>query len=165
MEKPLITVMRAEDWPAVRAIYQEGIDTKQATFETAVPSWSEWNAARFVDCRLVARLGDQAIGWIALNPVSRRAVYAGVAEVGIYIAEENRGQGVGRMLLEALIKSSEEFGIWTLQASVFPENESSVHLFKSCGFRQVGYRDRIAKHEGRWRNTLLLERRSNNVGV
>jgi len=161
----LITEMTPEDWPAVRTIYEEGIETKQATFETAVPSWSEWNAAKRTDCRLVARLEDQVIGWAALNPVSCRTVYAGVAEVGIYIAKANRGQGVGQLLLETLIEASEEAGIWTLQASVFPENTSSTHLFHSCGFRQVGYRERIANHEGRWRNTLLLERRSDNVGV
>jgi L-amino acid N-acyltransferase YncA len=157
--------MLPEDWPFVRAIFLEGIETKQATFETAVPSWSEWNAARHADCRLVARLGGQVIGWTALNPVSSRVAYAGVAEVGIYVTKEKRGRGVGRMLLEALIRSSEEVGIWTLQASVFPENESSIHLFKSCGFRQVGYRDRIAWHEDRWRNTLLFERRSDKVGI
>jgi L-amino acid N-acyltransferase YncA len=157
--------MRPEDWPAVRAIYQEGIETKQATFETAVPSWPEWDATRRKDCRLAARLGDQMIGWAALNPVSGRAVYAGVAEVGIYIAEENRGRGVGRLLLEALIAASEATGIWTLQASIFPENAGSLALFQACGFRQVGYREYIANHEGRWRNTLLLERRSDNVGI
>jgi L-amino acid N-acyltransferase YncA len=157
--------MLPEDWPAVRNIYQEGINTKQATFETIVPSWSEWDAARRADCRLVARLGNQVIGWAAVNPVSGRAVYAGVAEVGIYIKVEKRGQGVGRLLLESLIKAAEEVGIWTLQASVFPENNASIHLFKSCDFRQVGYRERIAIHEGRWRNTLLFERRSDNVGV
>ena len=157
--------MRPEDWPAIRAIYQEGIETKQATFETAVPTWAEWDAARRPDCRLVARWGDKVVGWAALNPVSRRAVYAGVAEVGIYVSEEDRGQGVGHMLLEALITRAEEAGIWTLQASVFPENQASIRLFQRLGFRTVGTRERIAKQENWWRDTILLEKRSEVVGV
>ena len=157
--------MRPDDWPAVRAIYHEGIETKQATFETAVPSWTEWDTAKRPDCRLVARNKDRVVGWAALSPVSRRSVYSGVAEVAIYITEEERGQGMGRLLLEALIEASEQAGIWTLQASVFPENQESMGLFEVCGFRDVGHRERIAKHEGQWRNTILLERRSVNVGV
>ena len=157
--------MRPEDWPAVRGIYQEGIETKQATFETSVPSWPEWDAARRPDCRLVARERDRVIGWAALNPVSRRAVYGGVAEVGIYVTEDARGQGVGRTLLKVLIAASEEAGIWTLQASVFPENEASIGLLQGGGFRSVGYRERIARHGDLWRDTILLERRSAVVGV
>lgn len=157
--------MRPEDWPAVRAIYQQGIETKQATFETAVPTWAQWDAARRSDCRLVARRGERVVGWAALNPVSRRVVYAGVAEAGIYVSEDSRSQGVGRLLLEALIERSEQAGIWMLQASVFPENEASLRLFQGMGFRTVGTRERIAKQEGRWRDTMLLERRSDVVGV
>ena len=156
--------MSPDDWQAVRAIYREGMETKQATFETTVPSWAEWDAAKRPDCRLVARRGNRVIGWAALNAVSRRAVYTGVAEVGIYVTEQERGQGVGRMLLEALIKASEQEGIWTLQASVFPENKASIGLFQTYGFRAVGYRRRIARHHGAWRDTLLLERRSDVVG-
>jgi L-amino acid N-acyltransferase YncA len=156
--------MSPEDWQAVSAIYQEGIETKQATFETSAPSWSEWDAARRPDCRLVARRRSEVIGWAALNAVSGRAVYAGVAEVGIYVTERERGRGVGRMLLNQLIKTSEDAGIWTLQASIFPENEVSVGLFHACGFRTVGRRERIARHYGLWRDTLLLERRSVAVG-
>jgi phosphinothricin acetyltransferase len=157
--------MRPEDWPAVRAIYQEGIETKEATFETAVPTWAEWDTARRPDCRLVARQGDKVVGWAALNPVSGRVVYAGVAEAGIYVSEDYRGQGVGRLLLKALIDRSEEAGIWTLQASVFPENEASIRLFQALGFRTVGTRERIARQDTRWRDTILLERRSDVVGV
>ncbi len=156
--------MSPEDWQAVRAIYQEGIKTKQATFETSAPSWPEWDAARRPDCRLVARRSNEVIGWAALNAVSRRAVYVGVAEAGIYVTARERGRGVGRMLLNQLIKTSEEAGIWTLQASIFPENEASVGLFHACGFRTVGRRERIARHYGLWRDTLLLERRSRVVG-
>jgi L-amino acid N-acyltransferase YncA len=163
-EKLIISPMSAEDWPAVRAIYQEGIATEQATFETSVPSWSEWDAARRPDCRLVMRRNNEVLGWAALNAVSRRAVYAGVAEVGIYVTEKERGRGVGRSLLSTLIETAEEAGIWTLQASIFPENEASVGLFHACGFRTVGRRERIAKQHGLWRDTLLLERRSEVVG-
>ena len=155
--------MSADDWEAVRGIYQEGIDTGQATFETAVPSWSEWDQVRLPVCRLVARRGKHVIGWAALSPVSGRAAYSGVAEAAIYVSEEERGRGVGRRLLETLIEAAEEAGIWTLQAAVFPENEASIGLFESCGFRTVGYRERIAKHHGVWRDTIILERRSDVV--
>lgn len=158
-----ITTLSADDWEEVRAIYEEGIDTGQATFETTVPSWPEWDAAKRPNCRLVARRGTQVIGWAALNAVSRREAYAGVAEAAIYVAESERGQGAGRLLLEALIAEAEEAGIWTLQAAVFPENAASTGLFKACGFRTVGTRERIAKHHGVWRDTLLLERRSHVV--
>ena len=158
-------MMRPDDWPAVRTIYQEGIDTKQATFETTVPSWPEWDAARRPDCRLVARRRNRVIGWAALSLVSSRTVYAGVAEVGIYVTEDARGQGVGSALLNALITTSEDAGIWTLQASVFPENKASIGLLQDCGFRSVGYRKAIARQGDVWRDTILLERRSAIVGV
>lgn len=157
--------MRETDWPAVRAIYQEGIATGQATFETAAPEWEVWDAGHRPDCRLVARQGEQVIGWAALSPVSRRAVYRGVAEVSIYVAEAARGRGVGRALLAALIEASEAAGVWTLQASVFSENEASVALHLSWGFRVVGRRERIGLHHGVWRDTLMLERRSSKAGV
>jgi phosphinothricin acetyltransferase len=159
-----ITAMSPDDWEAVRTIYQEGIETNQATFETSVPSWAAWNAAKRKDCRLVTRRENRVIAWAALNPVSSREVYAGVAEVGIYVASQERGRGVGRSLLTALIEAAELAGTWTLQASVFPENEASMALFQSCGFRIVGYRERIAKHHGLWRDTVLLERRSPGSG-
>jgi L-amino acid N-acyltransferase YncA len=129
------------------------------------PEWPEWDAAHRDDCRLVARRTGQVVGWAALSPVSRRCVYGGVAEVSVYVAESARGQGIGRALLSALIDASEAAGIWTLQAGIFPENEASVRLHKSCGFRVVGRRERIGQLHGVWRDTLLLERRSRHAGV
>jgi len=156
--------MTPEDWPAVRAIYEQGMASGVATFETEAPSWDAWNAARLQHSRLVAR--DEAVlGWAALSPVSRRACYAGVAEVGIYVAERARGRGVGRALLEALIRSAEEHGIWTLQGATIAENAASIALQQRCGFRIVGRRERIAKRDGVWRDTILTERRSARVGV
>jgi phosphinothricin acetyltransferase len=156
--------MRAEDWPAVQTIYEEGIATGMATFETAAPSWEQWDAARLPHSRLVAR-NAAVLGWAALSPVSKRSCYSGVAEVGIYVAEAARGQGVGRALLEALIVSSEAHRIWTLQGSTFPENAASLALQQRCGFRVVGRRERIANHHGVWRDTILTERRSQRTGV
>ncbi len=155
-----ISAMSPDDWEAVHTIYRAGIETGQATFETTIPSWMEWDASKRPDCRLVARFGDQVVGWAALNPVSKREVYAGVAEVSIYVADPARGQGVGRLLLRALIEAAEKAGIWTLQASIFPENEASIGLFLACGFRIVGYREHIGKHHGVWRDTILMEKRS-----
>ena len=157
--------MRANDWPAVRAIYEEGLATGQASFETVAPEWEAWDANHCPDGRLVARQGEQVIGWAALSPVSRRAVYRGVAEVSVYVAAAARGRGAGRALLVALIEASEAAGVWTLQASIFPENEASVALHRACGFRVVGRRERVAQHHGVWRDTLLLERRSSRAGV
>lgn len=161
----IVVSMQAEDWPAVREIYQEGIDTGQATFETATPDWEGWNAKHRPDCRLVARAGERVVGWAALSPVSARRVYAGVAEVSIYIAASARGQGVGRTLLRRLIEAAEAAGVWTLQGSIFPENAASVALHRACGFRVVGTRERIAQMHGVWRDVLLMERRSDVVGV
>ncbi|MFL6212104.1 MAG: GNAT family N-acetyltransferase [Pyrinomonadaceae bacterium] len=157
--------MKPADWPRVRAIYLEGVATGQATFEQTAPEWAAWDAARLSAPRLVARIAGEVAGWAALSPVSARAVYAGVAEVGIYISAAHRGRGVGRTLLMALIAASERGGIWTLQAGIFPENEASVRLHKACGFRAVGRRERIGQMQGVWRDTLLLERRSRTVGV
>ena len=159
-----IRVMTAEDWEAVRSIYLAGIATGQATFETEPPTWTNWNKAHLPAPRLVAISTEGIVGWAALSPVSARPVYSGVAEVSVYVGEKMRGRGVGELLLEALVSQSERNGIWTLQASIFPENAASVSLHKSCGFRQVGIRQRIAKMKGAWRDTLLLERRSTLVG-
>jgi len=156
--------MTAEDWPEVRAIYEEGIATGVGTFETAAPSWNEWNAARLPHSRLVAR-SARILGWAALSPVSRRSCYAGVAEFGVYVAGAARGHGVGRALLDALIVSSEAHGIWTLQGATIAENAASMALQQRCGFRVVGRRERIAKRDGAWRDTILTERRSQRVGV
>jgi L-amino acid N-acyltransferase YncA len=152
--------MRADDWPAVRAIYEEGIATGDATFETEVPAWEAWDAAHLREHRLVATLDEVIIGWAAVIPVSDRCVYGGVAEHSVYVSASARGRGVGRQLLEALIASTEDAGIWTLQSGIFPENTASLRLHQACGFRVVGTRERIGHHHGRWRDVILLERRS-----
>lgn len=153
------------DWAQVRAIYLEGIATGHATFETSAPSWEQWDAAHLPFARLVARQEDDLIGWAALSPISQRCVYGGVAEVSVYVSAASRRSGVGRKLLRALIDESEQNGIWTLQAGIFPENTGSIALHLSCGFRQVGRRERIGKMNGTWRDTVLLERRSTITGV
>jgi L-amino acid N-acyltransferase YncA len=158
-----IDALRAEDWPSVRAIYLEGLATGLATFETEAPTWEEWDAAHLPTCRLAVRQADRLMGWAVLSPVSRRKVYAGVAEISIYLAAAARGQGMGRALLNALIAASEEAGIWTLQASVFAINQASIALHRRCGFREVGRRERIAMRDGLWHDTVILERRSQVV--
>jgi L-amino acid N-acyltransferase YncA len=162
---PRIGPMLPNDWPAVRDIYREGIATRQATFETQAPSWETWDAAHFPFARLVARDDQEVVGWAALGPVSARKVYAGVAEVSVYVAERQRGLGLGRRLLDALIAESEAYGIWTLQAVTFSDNAASVALHQRCGFREVGRRERIAKLDDVWRDTMLLERRSRLIGI
>jgi L-amino acid N-acyltransferase YncA len=159
-----IDALRPEDWEPVRAIYLEGIATGHATFETAPPSWDKWDADHLRAARLVARDAGGILGWAALCPVSGRCVYAGVAEVSLYVATAARGRGVGRRLLEALILASESEGIWTLQAGVFPENTASIAVHHRCGFREVGRRERLGKLKGTWRDVILLERRSPRVG-
>jgi phosphinothricin acetyltransferase len=154
-----IEAMTADDWPAVRAIYEEGLATGVASFEIAAPTWEQWNASRLPHSRLVAR-DISVIGWAALSPVSQRSCYAGVAEVGVYVAADARGQGVGRALLEAVIESSEANGIWTLQAATIATNTASLALQARCGFRIVGRRERIAQRDGVWHDTILTERRS-----
>jgi phosphinothricin acetyltransferase len=161
----VVTHLRPDDWPQVRAIYEEGIATGQATFETAAPEWAEWDRARLPVCRLAARAGDELLGWAALSPVSARACYAGVAEVSVYVRAAARGRGVGTALLRALQAASEAAGLWTLQGACFPENAASVALLRRCGFRVVGRRERIARLNGAWRDTVLLERRSPVVGA
>jgi phosphinothricin acetyltransferase len=160
-----IRAMTADDWESVRAIYLEGIATEQATFETQAPTWIVWNNAHSPMPRLVVISNERVVGWAALSPVSTRAVYAGVAEVSVYVAEQVRGMGIGRLLLKALVTEAEKNGIWTLQAGIFPENTASISLHNACGFRVVGTRQRIAKMKGVWRDTLLLERRSKLAGV
>ena len=157
--------MQDSDWPAVREIYREGIETGDATFQTAAPEWAEWDGGHLRHSRLVARHEGAIGGWAALGAVSRRECYAGVAEVSIYLAGEHRGRGLGRRLLAALIVESEAHGIWTLQAGIFPENRASIALHKRLGFREVGVRERIGRRDGRWRDTVLLERRSQSVGI
>jgi L-amino acid N-acyltransferase YncA len=161
----LIDQMQPNDWEQVRAIYLEGIATGLATFETEAPSWEKWDAAHLPTCRLVARRGETVLAWAALSPVSSRRVYAGVAEVSIYVGTNHRGQGLGQKLLEALIAASEQHGIWTLQAGIFADNRASLALHQRSGFREVGRRERIGRLPGTWRDVALLERRSKTVGL
>jgi L-amino acid N-acyltransferase YncA len=159
----VIDSMRSRDWESVRAIYLEGIATGHATFETEAPDWERWNSGHLPQCRLVARNGDSVLGWAALSPVSKRQVYAGVAEVSVYVALAACGNGIGGALMRALIEASEQRGVWTLQSSVFPENHASVVLHLKHGFREVGRREKIARHHGVWRDTVILERRSSVI--
>ena len=149
-----------EDWPAVKAIYEQGIAGGQATFETEAPSWDDWDRSNLEGHRLVALQEGEVVGWAALSPVSSRCVYEGVTENSVYVADSAQGRGVGRALLEELIARSERDGIWTIHAGVFPENEASIELHKRCGFRVVGVQERIGKHHGVWRDVVLMERRS-----
>lgn len=163
----LIKSLESGDWDALREIYLEGLGTGEATFETVAPTQPDWNAAHLSFGRIGAFSvsSERLIGWAALSSVSKRQAYAGVAEVSVYVAAAARGKGVGRALLQALILESESNGIWTLQASIFPENHSSLKLHESLGFRTVGQRERISKLAGVWRNTVILERRSKVVGI
>lgn len=157
--------MQAPDWPEVESIYREGIATRNATFETESPGWEKWDAGHHPHSRLVARDEQKVLGWAALSPVSMRKVYAGVAEVSVYVADDARGRGVGKALMAALIEAAEKNGIWTLQGSIFPENVASIRLHEAFGFRHVGRRERIAQLDGKWRDTVILERRSQKVGT
>jgi L-amino acid N-acyltransferase YncA len=161
----LIRELRTDDWPAVRAIYEAGIATGNATFETQPPAWGDWDAAHLPGARLVAEEDGRLVGWAALSPVSARCVYEGVAEDSVYVAPRVQRRGVGRKLLEELVAGAEAAGIWTIQTSIFPENEASLALHRRCGFRVVGVRERIASLDGVWRDTVLMERRSRVAGV
>ena len=161
----VVAPMIANHWEEVAAIYEAGIATKQATFETKAPSWETWDLAHRKDCRLVALLEDQIVGWAALSNVSGRCVYAGVAEVSIYIKADYRGKGIGNLLMETLIRESEGNGIWTLQAGIFPENMASLRLHHKHGFRTLGIKERIGKMEDTWRDVAQLERRSSIAGM
>ncbi|PWE16468.1 N-acetyltransferase [Marinicauda salina] len=165
-----IREMRETDADAVLAIYAEGVETGHATFESEPPDWNEFDASKMAAPRLVAEDDGAVLGWAVLSPVSDRCVYGGIGEVTVYVSKAARGRGVGKALLEAMVAASEAEGIWTLQAGIFPENESSVRLHERCGFRVVGRRERVGRMgygplAGRWRDTLLLERRSDVVGV
>ncbi len=160
-----ISPMAPEDWSGVSAVYAQGIATGAATFETEVPPWERWSAAHHPRCRLVARGLDGIVGWAALSPVSARSVYGGVAEVSVYVADAHRGRGIGRALLEALVAESERNGLWTLQAGIFAENQVSIALHRKAGFREVGKRERLGRLHGRWRDIVLMERRSDRVGI
>ncbi|RYG27887.1 MAG: N-acetyltransferase family protein [Chitinophagaceae bacterium] len=151
------------DWPEVKLIYEKGIATGNATFQTAAPPWEEWDAGHLATCRVVAEEEGKVVGWGALSPVSSRCVYAGVAEVSVYVDPAWGGRGIGSRLLEALVAKSEEAGIWTLQAGIFPENSASLRIHKRSGFRTLGLREKIGKHNGVWRDTVFLERRSDKI--
>ena len=155
--------LRQEHWPEVARIYADGIATRNATFETDVPSWEQWDGSHVPEHRFVALADGAVVGWVAVSPVSDRCVYGGVVENSVYVDEHVRGQGVGRLLLERLIASTEAAGIWTIQTGIFPENEGSLRLHKRVGFETVGRRKRLGKLHGIWRDVLLLERRSNLV--
>ena len=158
-----IRELRPDDWPAVRAIYEEGIRGGDATFETETPAWERWDAAH-PELRLVAERDGAVVGWAALSPVSDRCCYRGVGEVSVYVAEEARRAGLGRTLLDELVRQSEQDGYWTLNAGVFPENAASIRLHKACGFREIGVRERLGELHGVWRDVVWLERRSTVVG-
>ncbi|HET7461912.1 MAG TPA: GNAT family N-acetyltransferase [Longimicrobium sp.] len=157
---PTLVPMQPAHWDEVRRIYLEGMATGNATFQAEAPAWEAWDAGHHPHSRLVALEDERVAGWAALSPVSARPVYAGVAEVSVYVAASHRGRGVGGALLGALIRGSEENGIWTLQAGIFPENVASITLHERHGFRIVGRRERIGRLHGTWRDVLLLERRS-----
>lgn len=160
-----IDAMVAADWPNVSAIYLEGIATGNATFETLSPTWDEFDRSHLPFARLVARQGRTIAGWVALSRVSNRSAYAGVAEMSVYVASWARGKRVGTALMSAAIQEAERNGVWTLQGAIFAENQASLRLCESAGFRQVGVRERIGQSRGQWRDTIIVERRSKVVGV
>jgi L-amino acid N-acyltransferase YncA len=160
-----IDTMQPDDWHQVECIYEEGIATRTATFETSAPEWETWDKSHVEGCRLVVRTNDAVVGWAALTRVSGRCVYAGVAEVSVYVAAVVRGKGMGKALLGELVRQSEQGGFWTLQAGILRENTASIRLHKACGFREVGYRERIGQLDGVWRDVILMERRSTIVGI
>jgi L-amino acid N-acyltransferase YncA len=157
--------MVSADWPAVSAIYADGIAIGDATFETEPPAWERWDRGHLARPRLVADLDGRVVGWAALSAVSDRCAYSGVAEDSLYVARGLQGRGIGRALLQRLVEHAERAGIWTLQCGIFPENAASVRVHEHCGFRVVGVRERLGKLDGRWRDVLLLERRSPVCGI
>lgn len=156
----IIRPLLKADFPFVAEIYRQGIITGIATFETLVPSWEKWNEKYLEQCRLVAEEHGTVIGYTVVHSISKRECYSGVCEESIYIHEAWRGKGVGKKLLNALIEESERCGIWTLQAGIFAENKASITLHTHCGFRMIGFREKIAKLNGEWKDTVLMERRS-----
>ena len=158
--------MVPSDWPAVAEIYRQGIESGNATFETDVPDWESWDAARHPECRMIAELDGEVAGYAGISPVSSRCVYGGVCEVMIYVAASARGRGLGGRLLQRLVGETEDLGIWTLQAGIFPENQASIRIFEKAGFRILGTHERLGRfHDGRWRDVVLMERRSAVAGT
>lgn len=165
MDELVFRPMAKTDWQAVSEIYLQGIKTGNATFQQEVPEWKQWDYEHLKECRFVALIKNEIAGWVALTPVSERCAFAGVAELSLYIAEKFRGMHLGQKLLKKLIEESEKENIWTLQAGIFPENHVSIKVHEKSGFRIVGYRERIGKMNGSWRDIVLMERRSNNIGM
>ncbi|MCX6261841.1 MAG: GNAT family N-acetyltransferase [Bacteroidia bacterium] len=157
--------MKKDDWISVAEIYRQGIESGNATFQRDIPTWDEWNQGHINTCRIVVSIDNEIAGWAALTPVSGRCVYAGIAEVSVYVSNQFKGQKIGTRLLERLISESEKEGYWTLQASIFPENKASLKIHYNLGFRNVGFREKIGKMNDIWRDTILLERRSKKVGI
>jgi len=158
--------MQQAEWPQIAAIYEDGLRTGIATFQSSIPEWEEWNQSHCRTCRLVARSDERVLGWAALSQVSERCVYSGVGEVSIYVAENCRGCGIGKKLLIQLVDSSEDNGFWSLQAGIIKENLPSRELHKKCGFREVGIRERPGMmSDGRWYDVVIMERRSSRVGI
>jgi len=157
--------MTEKDWPSVAEIYKQGIETGNATFEREIPTWEKWNTEHLPNYRIVATIDDSVVAWAALTPVSGRCVYAGVAEVSVYVSNKYQGLKIGTKILDRLISESEDGGIWTLQAGIFPENKASIKIHENLGFRIVGFREKIGKMDGIWRDTILLERRSKGIGL
>jgi L-amino acid N-acyltransferase YncA len=157
--------MTSDDWMSVAEIYRQGIETGNATFQREIPTWDEWHNGHITSCRIVAIIQNEIVGWAALTAVSRRCVYAGVAEVSVYVSNKYRGQKIGTKLLDKLIFESENEKFWTLQAGIFPENIASLKIHEELGFRKIGNREKIGKMNGIWRDTLLLERRSKIIGI
>ena len=160
-----IDIMKETDWEQVRDIFIQGIQTGNATFDTDAPSWEEWDLGHIQECRLVVRDGQKLLGWAALSLVSSRLAFAGVAELSIYLSTDSAGKGIGTKLIQAVIESSEATGFWTLQSGIFPENTASIHLHKKAGFREIGVRKQLGKMNGCWRDVVMMERRSEIVGV
>ncbi|OJX35996.1 MAG: N-acetyltransferase [Flavobacteriia bacterium 40-80] len=154
-----------DNFSEVVEIYKQGLATNIATFQNDLPQWEDWNKGHLDFCRISIYENNKMLGWTALTPVSSRCVYAGVAEVSVYIAQKERGKGIGKILLNELIKQSEANGIWMLQSGIFSENQSSIKLHEKCGFRMVGYREKIGKKNGIWKDNILMEYRIKNIGI
>lgn len=164
-EAIMITELLHSDWNCVREIFIEGIKTTNATFRTEAPSWDEWNQDHLTNGRFVAKKNGKVVGWVALSPISSMSAFSGVVEVSIYIASNAAGMGIGSQLLRHVIAASEQHQIWTIQAMIFPENTASINLHRKFGFEEIGIRKKMGRLNGVWRDVLLLERRSNTVGV
>jgi phosphinothricin acetyltransferase len=162
----IIEEIKENDWHQVASIYYEGIMTGKATFQGEIPTWEQWDVSHLKICRIAARCNDKLVGWAALSPTSSRCVYAGVAEVSVYVKNGYRGMGIGEALLNKLIELSEENDIWTLQSGILKDNTASILLHKRCGFREIGYREKVGRMpNGTWHDVVLMERRSKKIGI